>query len=39
MIRVNLRTCKAFNQLLKKAVTKLLVWQDKISQLKEWVDG
>lgn len=39
MIRVNLRTCKAFNQSLKKAVTKLLIWQHEVSQVKEWVDG
>lgn len=39
MISVNLRTCKTFNQLLKKAVTKLLIWQHEFSQVKEWVDG
>lgn len=39
MIRVNLRTCKAFSQLLKKAITELVDWQHEISQVKEcgWV--
>lgn len=39
MTRVNLRTYKAFNQLVKKAVIKLLIWQYEVSQVEEEVDG